>query len=95
MTNRLATARTLALATATVSVVGLAAVLFCATAGTPPDEDVRPALIRALRLSGPAIVPAGRPVRQPEMSHPAIDVRFGPDLLRVPPDNADLLVPTP
>ncbi|MBW1878995.1 MAG: hypothetical protein JRI25_16865 [Deltaproteobacteria bacterium] len=95
MTDRLAIARALSMATAMVSVVGLAVVLTCATRSMRPDDDVRPELIRALRLTGPAIVPAGRPVRQPEMSHPGIDLRFGPDLVRVPPDNADLLLPGP
>jgi len=95
MNDRLATARALALAAAAVTALALAAIPVCITAGPGTDVDVRPALIHALRLTGPAIVPAGRPVRHPEMNQPGIDLHFDPALVRVPPDNADLLLPGP
>jgi len=54
-----------------------------------------PDLVSALRLSGPALHPAGTPARQPETVPPGADLHADPTLVRFPLDDAGLVLPPP
>ncbi len=58
------------------------------------EESVH-ALVEGLALSNLSIVPAGRPFRNPEALHDAVDLRFSPLLPPVETEPAGLLLREP
>lgn len=50
----------------------------------PPRDDTAAAWMNALKLTTPALWPAGSPTRHPETLHPAVDLRFSPGLETTP-----------
>lgn len=95
MTDRLAAARTLASVVVAVVVLGLGLPLADSLLRAGPAATPAPALVAALRLSGPALHPAGTPARQPETVAPGVDLHAGPGLVPFPLDDSGLLLPVP
>ena len=82
MNDRLGGARQLLRAAAGVTLAApvlVAAVALLARAGLP-GADPRPALVRATATAGLSLLPAGRPLRSPEVRHAALDPRHVPEL---------------
>ncbi len=49
-------------------------------------------LVKGFSLSNLSVVPSGRPLRNPEALHPAVDLRFSPSLSRIETGPAGLLL---
>ena len=92
MHDRLGTARALLVAAAAVTLLALC-LPAVGSAWLARGVDPNPALISALRLSGPALHPAGTPGRQPETVAPGVDLHTDPTLVRFPMDDGGLLLP--
>jgi hypothetical protein len=61
----------------------------------PLQEESLNALVQGLSLSNLSVLPAGRPFRNPEALHDAIDLRFSPLLPQVEAEPAGLLLGEP
>ena len=94
MTDRLASARSLSLAALVVAVLGLGLPIADALLRSGSTVGPAPSLVEALRLTGPALHPAGTPARQPETLPPGADLHSTPGLVAFPLDDADLLLGT-
>lgn len=94
-TDRLSLARAVAIALVCAGLGGLVAPLAISPLFKGAVHGPAPGLIRALRLSGPAIVPAGTRARQPETVPPGVDLHASPGLCPFPLDDAALLLPEP
>ncbi|MGA6926299.1 MAG: hypothetical protein WBY88_11500 [Desulfosarcina sp.] len=51
---------------------------------TPLRDDATAAWMNTLKLTTPALWPAGSPARHPETLHPAVELRFSPGLEAAP-----------
>lgn len=57
-----------------------------------PVETMNRQLVKALALAEPALLPSSHPGRCPTCRHPAVDLRFSPDLPFNPPSVDTLLM---
>lgn len=61
---------------------------------TFPEKSVR-GLVKCLSLSNLSLLPPGRPERNPQALHEAVDLRFSPLLPQVETEPVRLLIPGP
>ena len=74
-----------------------AVVIVCADAthrsDTPNDQGAQ--LVRIFGFTRLSLVPSGRTLRMPDLSHSAVDWRYDPQLAGIQPDPADLILKDP
>jgi hypothetical protein len=93
--DRLGLARNLLLASWLVTGILLGLMLLDSSLRPSLQEESSYALGQGLLLSNLSIVPAGRPFRNPEALHDAVDLRFSPLLPLVGTEPAGLLLSEP
>jgi hypothetical protein len=93
VTDRLASARRLSITALVVAALASGAPIADSLLRADSPGSPAPSLVEALRLSGPALHPAGTPDRQPETLAPGADLHISPGLVAFPLDDSGLLLP--
>jgi hypothetical protein len=90
--DRLDACHALGLAVLILAALAVVTVIADAAFRSSPADDPGAALVRVFGMDRLSLVPAGRPLRSPEMPKSAVEWRYDPHLAGIPPDSADLLI---
>ena len=90
--DRLDGCNALGLALLILAALAVIIVVVDAAYRSSPADDQSARLVRVFGFDRLSLVPAGRPVRSPEMPKSAVEWRYDPHLAGIPSESANLLL---